>query len=114
MKHWTIQIDWFVDDSRILGAQGSFNVEPGDSAIECAALIANAVGAMGEPAERLLHGEGKEWDKRITMLTLHSGNRRRSISIEQPSGWSDQEAHRWATQLMEWILAAPTTELLEA
>jgi hypothetical protein len=114
MKHWTIQIDWFVDDSRILGAQGSFNVEPGDSAIECAALIANAVSAMGAPAERLLHDEGTNWDKRITMLTLHAGRRRRSIAIEQPSGWSDLEASKWAQQLVEWILAAPTTELLEA
>lgn len=113
-KHWNIQIDWFDSAERVLSAGATIAVEPGDTAEIGAMTVTDGMTVAYEHADWLIRKDRIKWNRRRTVITLSAGKRTRALTIDQRSVVSDEEATRWAHQVMEWLLADQTTELLNA
>lgn len=115
-KHWTVRIDWFIDGSSILEAAAHFDVHPevGDS-LSYAVLVADTLRRADAWGRKKMAERHDRYDERRTTITLTNGTRSRSLTVgDDGMGMSDERADQCANQVMEWLLADETTELLAA
>lgn len=114
MKQWKVQIDWFDDGQCILSAETETPVENGDTAQDALRVLVDICTTAGSAGETVLNRDGRDWDRRTTHICLTNEKRSRSITVDQKRGVTSEEANRWAQTMVDWVLAADTTELLEA
>lgn len=114
MKQWKVQIDWFDDGRRIMAAETDSPVEDGDTAASSLQMLVDVCTTAGTAGETVLQRDGRVWDRRTTHICLTNEKRSRSITVDQNRGVTSEEAGKWAQTMVEWVLAAETTELLEA
>lgn len=114
MKHWKVQIDWFDDGKRVMSAETDTDVVEGDTAFDALKMLADICTTAGTAGSTVLRRDGRSWDRRTTHVCLTCDKRSRSITIDQRANVTDEEAMLWSNQMVDWILAAETTELLEA
>lgn len=114
MKRWIVRIDWFVDAQPELTAESDTPVELGMTAKQSVSLLANLCRFMGKTGDKILTEDNVTWDRRVTSLCLENGIHKRVFTIDQASGLNKEEADRCASQMVDWVMAAETTDLLEA
>ena len=115
-KHWKIQIDWFADGDRILEASAHFDVHPEVSdSLSYAVLVADTLRRADAWGRKKMANRHDRYDERRTTITLTNGKRSRSLTVgDNGMGMSDERADECANQVMGWLLADETTELLAA
>lgn len=114
MKKLAVQIVWFDDEDKILQADSDTPIEDLTEAHECLEVLVDMCRTMSSLGQDAMSKDGIDWQRRSTRISMSNGKRSRSLTFEQPREVTDEEADRWAKQMVAWVLATDTTDLLDA
>jgi hypothetical protein len=113
MSQWKITIVWYVDGRSAVQADAEFtSIECSDDPLEHAMLVAGALRRLDAEAHARLNRLEDGYDERKTTILLTGNGRSRSLTVRDTMFMPSKDAERCAHQVMEWLTAEETADLL--
>jgi hypothetical protein len=112
MKCWLIRIDWFVDGTKVIGAESTIEIVRSDSVLKACYMLIDTLVTLGEHCESMMSPDEKQWDERQLTLELQVEDRVRRLVVRHARNRSEAEAFQNVEAIVDWASAAETTDLL--